>query len=124
MSSDEIKQMAHQFAEADTPSEITVPRSWPGLAAWASVRLGPWAIIAFAMGWWVLRLDERFAARELALLEAYQNATATQAEISDALRDLTRQTELNTAAVADLYHRLGLPDSPAPMRPSLQSRKP
>lgn len=68
MSKDEI----HQVAQNDTPAYVDLPKSWPGILAWITVKLGPWAVIAVVCGWATSVVYTHQREDQLALLKAYQ----------------------------------------------------
>jgi hypothetical protein len=47
MSKDEL----HEIAQKDSPPYVDLPKSWPGIFAWITIKLGPWAVIAVVCGW-------------------------------------------------------------------------
>lgn len=62
----------HEKAQRDTGNEIDLPKSWPGMFAWVTVKLGPWAVIAVVCGWATSVVYTHQREDQLALLNAYR----------------------------------------------------
>lgn len=74
------KEELHKVAQNDSPSYVDLPKSWPGILAWVTVRLGPWAVIALVCGWATSVVYTHQREDQLALLQAYRaNITAMDA---------------------------------------------
>jgi hypothetical protein len=82
----------HRFAESDTPSQVNVPNSWPGLIIWALGRFG--IGLVFAYGLWVVYGDLKETNKQMmAILQARAVADA------DLARSLTELTMAITQTV-------------------------
>lgn len=46
-----IKEELHDLSQKDTPPYVDLPKTWPAIFAWVTIRLGPWAVIAVVCGW-------------------------------------------------------------------------
>lgn len=68
MSLDEL----HEKAQKDTGHEIDIPKTWPGVIAWATVKLGPWAVIALVCGWATSIVYTHQREDQAKLLDAYR----------------------------------------------------
>jgi Holliday junction resolvasome RuvABC endonuclease subunit len=106
MSQDDI----HEIASKDTPEKVAVPNTLAGLVTWAVGRFGGTAVIAIAAAWAVVRIytdmqvqtanqlgDQK--AMNAQVIEMVRQATETSGETAQAMRELTKQVELNTRAV-------------------------
>lgn len=106
MSQDEI----HAVATKDTPEKVEVPNTLAGLVTWAVGRFGGTAVIAIAAAWAVVRIytdmqiqtanqlgDQK--AMNTQVIEMVRNATEANGEMTQAMRELSKQVELNTRAV-------------------------
>lgn len=100
MSLDEL----HEKAQRDTGNEIDLPKSWPGIIAWITVKLGPWAVIATVCGWATSIVYTHQREDQAKLLEAYRaNITAMDA--------FTSQLK-NMQDTIDSAHRRAINESP------------
>lgn len=106
MSQDQI----HDIASKDTPEKVEVPNTFAGLMMWAVGRFGGTAVIAIAAAWAVVRIytDMQIqTAQQLGdqkavnaqVIEMVRNATTASGEMTQAMRDLSKQVEMNTRAV-------------------------
>ena len=100
MSLDEL----HQKAQRDTGNEIDLPKSWPGILAWITVKLGPWAVIAVVCGWATSIVYTHQREDQAKLLEAYR------ANIS-AMDRFTGELE-NMRGSIDEAHRRAIMETP------------
>jgi hypothetical protein len=94
-----MTEIIKDFAEKDTPQEVSIPDSRSGLLIWAVGRFGSGIIIAIFAVWWLVRIDDRAAEREAALLDAYRNQTSINVETVAAIR-------ANTQAINELSHEI------------------
>lgn len=68
MSKDDL----YNAAQRDSPSYVDLPKSWPGILAWVTVKLGPWAVIAVVCGWATSVVYTHQREDQQLLLAAYQ----------------------------------------------------
>jgi hypothetical protein len=98
MSLDEL----HEKAQRDTGNEIDLPKSWPGVLAWITVKLGPWAVIAVVCGWATSIVYTHQREDQAKLLEAYRaNITAMDAFTSQLRNMQDSIDEAHRRAITD-----------------------
>ena len=68
MSKDDL----YNAAQRDSPSYVDLPKSWPGILAWITIKLGPWAVIAVVCGWATSVVYTHQREDQQLLLAAYQ----------------------------------------------------
>jgi hypothetical protein len=66
------KEELHEVAQRDTPPYVDLPKSWPGILAWITVKLGPWAVISVVCGWATSVVYTHQREDQHQLLNAYQ----------------------------------------------------
>lgn len=75
----------HQFAQADTPEQVTVPSSWPGLATWAIGRFGIGIVGIY--GLWIVYGDLK--ATNERMMRILESRAVTDAELARSMSGLT-----------------------------------
>ncbi len=103
----------HQFAQEDTPMNVSVPGNMPGLVMWAIGRHGP--IVLFVATTWFLYQDNKAYQSQMIEVVKSQIAVNTQQVVINA-QVVTQMGEVKNAisAMADeakRAHRL-LPEKP------------
>lgn len=68
MSKDDL----YDAAQRDSPNYVDLPKSWPGILAWITIKLGPWAVIAVVCGWATSVVYTHQREDQQLLLTAYQ----------------------------------------------------
>ena len=68
MSKDEL----YNAAQRDSPAYVDLPKSWPAILAWVTIKLGPWAVIAVVCGWATSVVYTHQREDQQLLLAAYQ----------------------------------------------------
>lgn len=68
MSKDDL----YDAAQRDSPAYVDLPKSWPGILAWVTIKLGPWAVIAVVCGWATSVVYTHQREDQQLLLTAYQ----------------------------------------------------
>lgn len=99
----------HQIAAKDSPESVSIPQTPSGLAAWALIRFGPWALGFIAAAWFYSdfkaeRKDSVDYQRETSskLIVAFENNSRSGAEQAKAVKDLADNVEENTKALREL----------------------
>lgn len=105
MSKDEI----HNMANRDTPKSVEIPNTWPGLAAWAMVRLGPTLMIVISFVgvtmWAINKVYNDLSVTNKIVLELVMDQTVTNTTTATAITELSRQVEKNTKAMEEAHQR-------------------
>ena len=68
MSKDDL----YNAAQRDSPAYVDLPKSWPAILAWVTIKLGPWAVIAVVCGWATSVVYTHQREDQQLLLAAYQ----------------------------------------------------
>lgn len=92
-----------EYAQLDTPQAVNVPPTAAGVATWALGKFGAGALIALAAVWWTLRIDDRAAAREDQLLDAYRQQATINQDISSTLATMNRRLDSQQRALEDIF---------------------
>jgi len=66
------KDDLYDAAQRDSPAYVDLPKSWPGILAWVTIKLGPWAVIAVVCGWATSVVYTHQREDQQLLLTAYQ----------------------------------------------------
>jgi hypothetical protein len=66
------KDDLYDAAQRDSPNYVDLPKSWPGIFAWITIKLGPWAVIAVVCGWATSVVYTHQREDQQLLLAAYQ----------------------------------------------------
>jgi hypothetical protein len=84
MSRDEL----HEIAQRDSGNEVNLPKSWPGILAWVTVKLGPWAVIAVVCGWATSIVYTHQREDQVKLLEAYRANISAMDKFTSQLQNM------------------------------------
>lgn len=94
MSLDEL----HAKAQRDTGNEVDLPKSWPGIIAWVTVKLGPWAVISVVCGWATSIVYTHQREDQAKLLDAYRANIVAMDAFTSQLRNMQD-------TIDDAHHR-------------------
>lgn len=97
------------MAQADTPSVVNVPNTWPGLVMWAVGRFGAGALMAAACAYALVRVYEDQSKMTEKVLSAFEAQATTQAKMQSSLDAITRALEANTREIQEAHRRTPRP---------------
>lgn len=87
------KEQLAEIANRDTPSNIEVPGSWPGILAWVLGRFGLGVGVAVVFGWFTVRVYGDLQRQNDRILDAFRQQTLSNAEHVHAIRELAKRIE-------------------------------
>ena len=82
----------HNYAQDDTPTNVSVPGNWPGIVMWALGRHGP--IVLFVVSTWLLYNDNKANQAQI-----YKDNRETAGQMMDVAK---AQIEVNAQVVASM----------------------
>jgi len=97
-----MTQQLYQAIDDDTPKNVNVPTNPYSLLWYAVGKFGAGIVLAAAMGFWLIRIDDRSALREDKVLEVLMYQAEAQAQTAKAMEAHTHSLEAHTQAIRDL----------------------